>query len=50
MSIRLNELRAAGFVQNVAGEGYELTRLGTELLDAFLPINAFAERWAKSRV
>lgn len=42
---RLRELRAAGAVE--AGEGgYRLTREGRKLLDAYAPLNAWAERWA----
>ena len=40
---RLRELRDAGIV--AAGDhGYELTAEGRQLLDAFAPLNAWAER------
>lgn len=45
---RLGELRAAGIVEGGDG-GYRLTREGGRLLDAYPPINDWAERWA-SRV
>ena len=41
---RLRELREAGIVEAVAG-GYELTKWGTELLEALAPLNAWAKRW-----
>jgi DNA-binding HxlR family transcriptional regulator len=46
LQARLSELRAAGLIALQHRHGYELTPLGRELLDQFLPINAFAERWA----
>ena len=43
---RLRELREAGIV--ASGEsGYALTKEGRELLDAFAPLNAWAQRWAR---
>lgn len=45
---RLTELRAAGILE-VGDGGYRLTREGRRLLEAYPPINAWAERWA-SRV
>jgi DNA-binding HxlR family transcriptional regulator len=42
---RLRELRAAGIVEG-GDRGYRLTSEGQRLLDAFRPINAWAERWA----
>lgn len=42
---RLHELRAAGILEGGDG-GYRLTREGCRLLDAYPPINAWAERWA----
>jgi DNA-binding HxlR family transcriptional regulator len=44
---RLSELREAGFVELVAGDGYRLTGLGKELAANFLPLYRFAERWSK---
>ena len=47
MQARLSELREAGFVELVAGDGYRLTTLGKELSENFHPLHRFAERWAK---
>ena len=47
MQARLSELREAGFVELVAGDGYRLTALGKELSGDLLPLHRFAERWAK---
>jgi len=48
MQARLSELRKAGFVELVAGDGYRLTALGKELCETFAPLHRFAERWSKS--
>jgi DNA-binding HxlR family transcriptional regulator len=48
LQARLSELRQAGFVELVPGVGYRLTALGQELLETFLPLHRFAERWQKS--
>ena len=45
MQARLSELREAGFVELVQGDGYRLTALGKELSENFLPLHRFAERW-----
>jgi DNA-binding HxlR family transcriptional regulator len=42
---RLRELRAAGIVELSEG-GYWLTQEGQQLLEAYWPIKAWAERWA----
>jgi DNA-binding HxlR family transcriptional regulator len=42
---RLRELRAAGIL-DIGDGGYRLTKEGRRLLDAYPPINAWAERWA----
>jgi DNA-binding HxlR family transcriptional regulator len=47
---RLSELREAGLVELLAGDGYRLTELGRELMDSFLPLHRFAERWGKRAV
>jgi DNA-binding HxlR family transcriptional regulator len=47
LQTRLTELRDAGFVELVSGEGYALTALGRELFETFLPLHRFAERWTK---
>ena len=44
---RLSELREAGLVELLAGDGYRLTPLGRELMESFQPLNRFAERWSK---
>ncbi|UPK03291.1 helix-turn-helix domain-containing protein [Bradyrhizobium sp. 170] len=44
---RLSELREAGFIELVQGDGYRLTALGQELNETFLPLHRFAERWSK---
>jgi DNA-binding HxlR family transcriptional regulator len=46
---RADELRDAALVTLDADAGYALTPLGRELLDKFLPLVAWAERWAKQR-
>ena len=48
LQARLSDLRQAGFVELVRGDGYRLTALGRELLETFLPLHRFAERWQKS--
>ena len=47
MQARLSELREAGLVELLAGDGYCLTPLGRELMESFLPLHRFAERWTK---
>jgi DNA-binding HxlR family transcriptional regulator len=44
---RLKELRAAGFVEH-GNDGYALTPPGRQLLSAFLPLQAWAEEWART--
>lgn len=44
---RLKELRAAKLVELDEGSGYRLTPLGRELLDLFLPLHGWSEKWAK---
>ena len=46
LQARLKDLREAGLVTHAAGEGYALTALGREFLEAFAPLYGFAERWA----
>ena len=48
LQARLTDLRQAGFVELVRAEGYRLTVLGRELLETFLPLHRFAERWQKN--
>jgi DNA-binding HxlR family transcriptional regulator len=45
---RLHELRTAGIVELGEG-GYQLTVEGRGLLDAFAPLDAWAERWGRVR-
>lgn len=47
LQARLTELREAGLVGHQAGEGYHLTELGLEMIQAFSPLYGFADRWAK---
>lgn len=47
MQARLSELREAGLVELVRGDGYCLTGTGKELFDTFAPLHRFAERWSK---
>ena len=47
MQARLSELREAGLVELLPGDGYRLTALGRELMESFLPLHRFAERWSK---
>ena len=44
---RLSELRDAGLVELEPASGYRLTTMGRELLENFLPLHRFAERWSK---
>ncbi|WP_211207115.1 winged helix-turn-helix transcriptional regulator [Sphingomonas echinoides] len=46
LNARLNDLRHAGLVRLEKGSGYCLTEHGTELVQHFIPLYAFAERWA----
>jgi DNA-binding HxlR family transcriptional regulator len=47
LQTRLSELREAGLVELVTGDGYRLTGLGKELMENFTPLHRFAERWSK---
>jgi DNA-binding HxlR family transcriptional regulator len=47
LQTRLSELREAGLVELVPGDGYRLTALGKDLTETILPLNRFAERWSK---
>ena len=47
---RVNELREAGIVIHSAGEGYALTPLGKEMLEAFAPLYSFADKWASAQI
>ena len=43
---RLAELRATGIVMQQADGSYALSEQGTELVQAFAPLNQWATRWA----
>src|SRR5690349_9629689 len=45
LQARLTELREAGFIDLAPEGGYALTPLGRDLLQNFLPLHRFAERW-----
>src|SRR6478735_1155598 len=47
LQTRLTELREAGLVELLAGDGYRLAPLGRELMESFQPLHQFAERWSK---
>jgi DNA-binding HxlR family transcriptional regulator len=47
MQTRLTELREAGLIELLPGDGYGLTALGKELRETFLPLHRFAERWSR---
>lgn len=46
---RLSDLREAALVELIPASGYRLTTVGRDLLETFLPLHAFAERWSKRR-
>jgi len=50
LQTRLSELREAGLVELMPGDGYRLTEMGKELFENFLPLHRFAERWSKRGV
>jgi DNA-binding HxlR family transcriptional regulator len=47
LQARLTDLRQAALVELVAAGGYQLTAMGRELNETFLPLHRFAERWSK---
>lgn len=47
LNTRLKELRDSGLVALEEPDGYALTPLGRELLERFLPLVDWAERWAR---
>ena len=49
LQARLSDLRKAGLVELMPTGGYRLTTLGRELLENFLPLHRFAERWSKGQ-
>lgn len=46
LNVRLKELREAHLVAH-ADDGYGLTPYGKELLETFLPLHAWADKWAR---
>jgi len=49
LQTRLSELREAGLVELVPGDGYRLTATGKDLLETFMPLQRFADRWSKRK-
>lgn len=45
LNTRLNELREARLLEN-GDQGYQLSQLGVELIEQFLPLTQWAENWA----
>ncbi|CAN5183796.1 winged helix-turn-helix transcriptional regulator [soil metagenome] len=48
VNARLTDLRAAKLVELDLDSGYRLTALGRELLQLFLPLHIWSEKWAKA--
>lgn len=48
LNTRLRELREGRLVELLDGEGYGLSLLGRELLERFLPLVTWSERWART--
>lgn len=48
VNTRLAELREANLVELDEATGYRLTSLGKELLQLFLPLHIWSEKWVKS--
>ena len=48
VNTRLAELREARLVELDEATGYRLTTLGRELLQLFLPLHVWSEKWAKA--
>lgn len=48
VNTRLAELREARLVELDEATGYRLTALGRELLQLFLPLHLWSEKWAKA--
>jgi DNA-binding HxlR family transcriptional regulator len=46
---RVRELREAALVSLDPGPGYGLSPLGRELVERFVPLVAWSERWARER-
>ena len=50
LQARLSDLRQAGLVELIPASGYRLTPMGKELLETFLPLHRFAERWSSRKL
>jgi DNA-binding HxlR family transcriptional regulator len=48
INTRLADLREARLVSLDADAGYRLTALGEELLQLFLPLHRWSDKWAKA--
>lgn len=48
VNTRLAELREANLVELDESVGYRLTALGKELLQLFLPLHTWSEKWVKA--
>ena len=48
VNTRLAELREAKLVELDESTGYRLTALGRELLQLFLPLHVWSEKWVKA--
>jgi DNA-binding HxlR family transcriptional regulator len=48
LNLRLHELREARLIDLEEGEGFGLAPLGTELVERFLPLVEWSERWARA--
>jgi DNA-binding HxlR family transcriptional regulator len=47
LNTRLRELRDAQLIERI-DEGYALTNLGRQLIEALAPLDAWAKRWGRS--
>ena len=47
LNTRLRELRDAGLIERI-DEGYALTSLGRQLIEALAPLDAWSKRWGRS--
>jgi DNA-binding HxlR family transcriptional regulator len=45
LNVRISELREAQLLEHTAGEGYQLTPWGKDLLVAMRPLEIWAGRW-----
>ena len=48
VNARLGDLRDAGLVESLPGEGYALTPLGQEMVVAFTPLMKWGVKWRRS--